>query len=56
MNNYGNALASTGLGAITIGGVVLDQWWLVAVAGGLVGAGVLVLRLGWRRGKDAGQA
>lgn len=47
--NYGS-LANTGAG-LTIGGLVLNQTWLVAVAVGLVLVGALLIRLTFRRGK-----
>ncbi|MFI1170826.1 hypothetical protein [Streptomyces melanogenes] len=47
--NYGS-LASTGV-TLTIGGIVLDQVWLIALAAGLVVMGAVVIRLGFRRGK-----
>jgi hypothetical protein len=56
MNDYGKTLANTGLGGLAIGGYVIDQWWLVAVAAGLIVVGILGLRFGWRRGKSANQA
>ncbi|MCW2904339.1 MAG: hypothetical protein JWO67_6604 [Streptosporangiaceae bacterium] len=47
--NYGS-LAATGA-SLTIGGIVLDQAWLVAVSFGLVLAGALLIRVSFRRGK-----
>lgn len=47
---YGT-LASTGA-SIAIGGVILDQFWLVGASLGLVVAGALVIRYGFRRGKS----
>lgn len=52
MNDYGQ-LAYTGLGTIVVGGIVINQWWLATIAVGLILLGILVLRLGWRRGKTA---
>ncbi len=49
MNSYGG-LAFTGTGVV-IGGVVLGQAWLLAIAVGLVLVGMMCVRLGWRRGK-----
>lgn len=49
--NYGK-LAYTGMGTLTIGGVVLNQWALLGIAAGLVVAGALLIRFGWRRGKN----
>lgn len=51
--NYGK-LAYTGMGTLTIGGVVLNQWALLGIAVGLVAAGALLIRFGWRRGKNVG--
>lgn len=50
--NYGQ-LAQTGA-SLTIGGVVLDQMWLITAAAGLVIAGALLIRFGFRRGKTPG--
>lgn len=47
--HYGS-LASTGA-TLTIGGVVLNQMWLVAAAAGLVLIGALLIRVTFRRGK-----
>lgn len=47
--NYGS-LANTGV-SLTIGGIVLNQTWLVAAAAGLVLAGALLIRVSFRRGK-----
>ncbi|MFE9127071.1 hypothetical protein ACFYOF_16900 [Streptomyces sp. NPDC007148] len=47
--HYGS-LAATGA-TLTIGGVVLDQVWLVGAAAGLVLVGALCVRFGFRRGK-----
>ncbi len=46
---YDEMLALTGAGAIAIGAVQLDHWWIGAAAGGLIAAGVLTLRLRARR-------
>lgn len=50
-------LARTGsaAGAIVIAGAVITGWWLLAVAVGLVAAGALAVRFGFRRGKSAAQ-
>lgn len=49
-------LARTGtLGAVAIGGAVVTGWWLLAVAVGVVALGAVAIRLGFRRGKNAGQ-
>lgn len=53
MTGYGSGLAYTGLGTITIGGLVFDQVWLVAIAVSLVVVGALLVRFGFRRGKTA---
>jgi len=47
--HYGS-LAATGT-SLTIGGIVLDQVWLVGLAVALVVGGALVVRIGFRRGK-----
>lgn len=47
--HYGS-LAATGA-TITIGGIVFDQLRLVAIAAGLIIAGALLIRAGFRRGK-----
>lgn len=46
-----NQLAATGVGTIVIGGLVLNSMWLVAGAFGLVGLGLLAVRIGSRRGR-----
>jgi hypothetical protein len=50
-------LAHTGTvaGAIVVGGAVITGWWLLAIAVGLVAVGALVIRLGFRRHKAAGE-
>ncbi|WP_416976668.1 hypothetical protein [Streptomyces sp. T028] len=47
--HYGS-LAATGA-SLTIGGIVLDQVWLVGLAVALVVGGALLVRAGFRRGK-----
>lgn len=47
--HYGS-LAATGA-TLTIGGIVIDQVWLVGLAGALIVAGALCIRFGFRRGK-----
>lgn len=47
--HYGS-LAATGA-TLTIGGIVLDQVWLVGIAAALVVGGALLIRVGFRRGK-----
>lgn len=49
--DYGKTLPMTGTG-IVLGGVVIDQVWLVAGAVGLMLVGVVLIRLGFRRGKS----
>lgn len=49
-------LARTGTaGALVIGTTVVTGWWLLAGAAAVVVVGALVLRFGFRRGKNAGQ-
>ncbi|MFI8300011.1 hypothetical protein ACIGCZ_29205 [Streptomyces nigra] len=49
-------LARTGtLGAVAIGGTLITGWYLLAAAAGVVVAGALLIRFGFRRGKSAGQ-
>lgn len=50
MSDYGR-LAYTGLGTISIFGVVINQMWIGALALVLVLAGVAAIRFGWRRGR-----
>jgi hypothetical protein len=45
-----SALPFTGAG-ITIGAIVIDQWWLAITAAGLIALGAVLTRVGWRRGK-----
>jgi hypothetical protein len=42
---YDEMLAVTGAGAIAIGGLRMEHWWIAAVGTGLMAVGVLVLRL-----------
>lgn len=54
MNYFSNgrgALAATGAGTITIGGIAFDQLWLLAAAAVLVAVGAIAIRFGWRRNK-----
>ena len=46
---YDEMLALTGAGAIAIGAVQLDHWWIGAAAGALIAGGVLLLRVRARR-------
>jgi hypothetical protein len=48
-------LASTGAGALVIGTTVITGWWLLAIAVGIVAAGALCVRFGFRPGKNASQ-
>jgi ABC-type Mn2+/Zn2+ transport system permease subunit len=50
MHGYGG-LASTGLGTITIGALVISQVWLVVGAFTLVIIGALLVRYTFRRNK-----
>jgi hypothetical protein len=54
VNDYGR-LAYTGLGGLAIGGVFINEWWLAVIALVIIVAGVVALRLGWRRGKAVDQ-
>jgi hypothetical protein len=51
-------LAKTGsaAGAIVIGSTIITGWWLLGIAAGIVLIGALAVRLGFRRGKGAGQS
>jgi len=48
---YDEMLAVTGAGAIAIGGLQLEHWWIAAAGTGLMAVGVLVLRLRRRSAK-----
>ena len=49
-------LARTGTaGALVIGTTVITGWWLLGAALGIVAVGAICIRLGFRRGKNAGQ-
>jgi len=50
--DYGrrSALPFTGAG-ITIGAIVIDQWWLAITGAGVIALGAVLTRVGWRRGK-----
>jgi hypothetical protein len=50
--DYEKTLPATGLGALTIGGVVTDQLWLPLVALVIVLLAATVLRLAFRRKKS----
>lgn len=49
------ARTGTAAGAIVIGGTVITGWWLLGIAAGIVLAGALCIRFGFRPGKSAGQ-
>ncbi|MGV2384205.1 MAG UNVERIFIED_CONTAM: hypothetical protein LOD86_02880 [Thermobifida fusca] len=53
--DYGKTLPMTGAG-ITLGGIFIGQLWLVVTAVALVAVGALIIRLSFRRGKDASQS
>lgn len=48
-------LAHTGAGALVIGTTVITGWWILGVAAAIVAVGALCIRVGFRRGKTAGQ-
>lgn len=50
-------LARTGAaaGAIVIGTTVITGWWLLAAALTFVAVGALTIRVGFRRGRKAGE-
>ncbi|MGW1890457.1 hypothetical protein ACWCP6_09335 [Streptomyces sp. NPDC002004] len=51
-------LARTGsaAGAIVVGGTVITGWWLLGVAAAVVCLGALLIRVGFRRNRSAGQS
>lgn len=49
MNQYGT-LPVTGA-SLTLGGVMLDQVWLLGFGMGIVVLGAVAIRTSWRRGK-----
>jgi hypothetical protein len=51
MNGYNGGLAYTGAGALTVGGLVIDQVTLVGIAFALVLTGAVLVRVSFRRGK-----
>lgn len=53
MGEYGRTLPFTG-GTIAIGGILIDQLWLVGAAIGLVAVGAVAIRLSFRRRKRVG--
>jgi hypothetical protein len=46
-------LAYTGLGTLSVGGIMINQLWLVAGSLALVGIGALMVRWAWRRKKSS---
>lgn len=50
------AMAVTGAGAFTVGGITFDSIGIVVASAALVGLGALLVRVGFRRGKGSGQA
>lgn len=55
MNDYGQ-LATTGAAPIIIGGLAIDQVWLVLAGLAVTLAGALLLRYSWRRGRTVTDA
>ncbi len=53
---YGNQLATTGMATVTVGGVMLGGWWLLAVSVLLVLVGTALVRVGFRAGKGVADA
>ncbi|MFF7881010.1 hypothetical protein ACH40F_07970 [Streptomyces sp. NPDC020794] len=54
MNYFSNgrgALAATGAGTLTLGGIAFAQLWLLGAALALVTLGAVAIRIGWRRNK-----
>lgn len=49
------ARTGTAAGAIVVGTTVITGWWLLAAAAGLIATGAIIVRLGFRRGRTAGQ-
>lgn len=50
--DYGKTLPMTGAG-VTAFGIYIGQLWLIALAIGLVAGGALLMKFGFRRGKNA---
>jgi hypothetical protein len=49
-------LAATGAGGLTVAGVTIyTGWWMLALAAGVVFAGILVTRVGFRRRQSVGE-
>lgn len=49
--NYTKALPATGSGLL-VGGVVISQAWILAIAVTVVAAAALAIRFAWRRDKS----
>jgi hypothetical protein len=49
------ALAATGAGALTIGGITFESFGLVVASLALVALGAIAVRIGFRRNKGVGQ-
>ena len=52
----GGNLAATGVGAVAVGGIALQQMWLLALAGLLVVGGAVLIRMKYRRNKGISEA
>lgn len=50
MTGYGQ-LANTGAFTFALGGTIIQQTWLLALAAGLVLTGTVLVRMGFRRNK-----
>lgn len=50
------AMAATGVGALTVGGITFDSIGLVVASLAVVALGAFMVRVGFRRGKESGQA
>ncbi|WP_381797251.1 hypothetical protein [Streptomyces niveus] len=48
------ARTGTAAGAIVIGTTVITGWWLLTIALVLVAIGAVAIRVGFRRGRSAG--
>ncbi|MFG2134574.1 hypothetical protein ACGFNV_43390 [Streptomyces sp. NPDC048751] len=50
-------LARTGsaAGAIVVGGTVITGWWLLGIAAAIVCMGAVLIRVGFRPNRSAGQ-
>jgi hypothetical protein len=49
------ALAATGVGTITVGGIAFGQLWILGLAVGIVAIGAVLVRVAWRRNKAINQ-